>query len=151
MERTLGERLDRSQFSVLTQEDLLKLVFKFMGILTWLVSGLTGIGLVIGGLGIMTTMLLAVGERTGEIGIRMAVGATRKDVFLQFLGESVILSAIGAVSGLCVGGIASLGLNRFSPVHPLITPGLVIGTLGVGLMAGAIFGLLPAQKAARLD
>lgn len=151
IERTLGRRLDRSQFSVLTQEDLLKLVFRFMGVLTWLVSGLTSIALVIGGLGIMTVMLLAVGERTGEIGIRMAVGATRGDIFVQFLAESVLLSAIGSVGGLLFGAAVSAGLDRFSPVHPLIAADLVVGTIAVGLCAGALFGLLPARKASRLD
>lgn len=150
MENTLAKRLDRSQFSVLTQEDLLKLVYRFMGILTWLVSGLTGIALFIGGMGIMTVMLLSVGERVGEIGIRKAVGARRGDVFLQFLFESVLLSGLGAAAGLAVGALFCAVLDRLTPIHPLVTGDLTAGTLAVGLVIGALFGLLPARRAARL-
>ena len=150
MEATLARRLDKTQFSVLTQEDLLGLVYKFMGVLTWLVSGLTSIALFIGGMGIMTVMLLSVGERTGEIGIRKAVGARRGDVFLQFLGESIVLSGLGSAAGLVVGAIFCVGLDRFTPIHPTITRDLVLGTLGVGLVVGALFGILPARRAARL-
>ncbi len=150
METTLAKRLDRSQFSVLTQEDLLKLVYKFMGVLTWLVSGLTGIALFIGGMGIMTVMLLSVGERIGEIGIRKAVGARRADVFLQFLCESILLSSLGAAAGLLFGAVFCALLDRFTPIHPAISFDLVVGTLGVGLVVGALFGILPARRAARL-
>ena len=150
MESTLGKRLDKTQFSVLTQEDLLKLVYRFMGILTWLVSGLTGIALFIGGMGIMTVMLLSVGERVGEIGIRKAVGARRRDVFLQFLIESIVLSGLGAAAGLLVGSLFCAILDRFTPIHPSVTADLVGGTLGVGFVIGAFFGILPARRAARL-
>lgn len=150
MEGALAKRLDRSQFSVLTQEDLLKLVYKFMGVLTWLVSGLTSIALFIGGMGIMTVMLLSVGERIGEIGIRKAVGARRGDIFLQFLFESVVLSGLGAAAGLLVGALFCAGLDRLTPIHPTVTQDLVLGTLGIGLLIGCVFGLLPARKAGRL-
>ena len=151
MEATLAKRLDRSQFSVLTQEDLLKLVYRFMGILTWLVGGLTSIALFIGGMGIMTVMLMSVGERVGEIGIRKAVGATRRDVFFQFLCESVVLSLLGAMVGLAVGGLSCLALDRFTPIHPTITPGLVGMTVLVCLVVGVLFGIWPARRAGRMS
>ena len=150
MEAVLAKRLDKNQFSVLTQEDLQNLVFRFMGILTWLVAGLTSIALFIGGMGIMTVMLLSVGERTGEIGVRKAVGARRADVFLQFLFESVLLSIAGAAIGLAVSALACAGLDRLTPIHPTITGGVVGGTVLVCLLVGALFGILPARRAARL-
>lgn len=151
MEAVLAKRLDKNQFSVLTQEDLQNLVFRFMGILTWLVAGLTSIALFIGGMGIMTVMLLSVGERTGEIGVRKAVGARRNDIFLQFLFESVLLSFAGAAIGLLVSTIVCLALDRLTPIHPTITPAIVGGTVLVCLIVGALFGLLPARRAARLS
>ncbi len=151
MEAVLAKRLDRAQFSVLTQEDLQSLVFRFMGILTWLVSGLTSIALFIGGMGIMTVMLLSVGERVGEIGIRKAVGARRADVFLQFLCESVLLSLAGAVIGLAVAALVCASLDRLTPIHPTITAGVIGGTVLVCLLVGMLFGILPARRAARLS
>jgi putative ABC transport system permease protein len=99
----------------------------------------------------MNIMLVSVTERTKEIGIRKAVGATRLNILSQFLIEAVVLTGIGGLAGLVVGEIASLLMNKYSPL-PAYVPMWAIG-VGVGISAavGIIFGLWPAWKAARLD
>jgi putative ABC transport system permease protein len=151
VDRTLGARLGRETYSVLTQEDLLKLLFKVMSILTWLLTGLTSIALFVGGVGIMTVMLMSVNERTKEIGIRKTVGARRIDVFVQFFSEAVILSFVGGLAGLAISYAACLALTKFTVLKPLITFDTVALSLGVCLGVGAVFGLLPAMRAASRD
>lgn len=151
LDGVLEQTLDKQQFQVLTQEDLLGLVYKLVGILTWLVTGLTSIALFVGGVGIMTVMLMAVSERAKEIGIRKTVGATQRDIFLQFLAEAWLLSAIGG----CVGLIASLVICRtlswLTPIKPMVTPAIVLLSFGMSGGVGMVFGLLPAVRAAKKD
>lgn len=151
VDEALGRRLDRQQYSVLTQEDLLGLVYKVMGILTWLLTGLTSIALFVGGVGIMTVMLMSVNERSREIGIRKAVGARRSDIFVQFLVESTVLGTMGGLVGLALSWIVVQGFLRYTKIHPLITPGVVGLSLGVCVGVGAVFGAWPALNAARRD
>ena len=105
----------------------------------------------IGGIGVMNIMLVSVTERTKEIGVRKAVGATRFDILSQFLIEAVVLTAIGGLTGLAVGELLSFVVNKVSPL-PAYVPLWAIA-LGVGISAGVgiIFGLWPAWKAARLN
>ncbi len=148
VEGVLAKRLNRETYSVLTQQDLLKLVFKLMGILEWLLIGLTSIALFVGGVGIMTVMLMSVGERTKEIGIRKTVGARKSDVFLQFLSEAVILVFSGGLLGLAASYAACLALYYLTPIKPLVTWQTVGISMGVSLAVGAVFGLVPAMRAA---
>jgi putative ABC transport system permease protein len=149
IDRALGERLGKNDYSVMTPQDLLQMIYKLMGILTWLLTGLTSIGLFVGGVGIMTVMLMSVNERAKEIGVRMTVGARRSDVFLQFLCEATVLSLCGGTAGLLIGYLADLALYFWTPVKPLITVELCGLTLGMCLGVGVVFGLIPAMKAAR--
>jgi putative ABC transport system permease protein len=151
LDQVFQKRLDRQQFQVLTQEDLLGLVYKLMGILTWLLTGLTSIALFVGGVGIMTVMLMSVNERSSEIGIRKTVGARGADIFYQFLVESVILSLGGGTVGLLLSYLVDLALYRFTPVKPEITIGIVFLAFSVSITVGAIFGLIPALNASRKD
>ncbi len=151
LDRVFQKRLDRQQFQVLTQEDLLGLVYKLMGILTWLLTGLTSIALFVGGVGIMTVMLMAVNERSSEIGIRKTVGAKRADIFQQFLIEAIILALAGGVVGLAFSYIIDLALYRFTPVKPEITFGIIVLAFAVSVVVGAVFGLIPALNAAKKD
>ena len=151
VDKVLGARLDREMYSVLTQADLLKLVFKVMTILTTLLTGLTSIALFVGGVGIMTVMLMSVQERSKEIGIRKTVGARRSDIFVQFLGEAIVLSLAGGIAGLAVSFGVTKALAQFTVIKPLLTPGVVTMALGVCLAVGGVFGLLPAMRAARKD
>lgn len=151
VEGTLAKSHERETFSVVTQKDLLKLVYKLMSILTWLLSGLTSIALVVGGVGIMTVMLMSVNERTKEIGIRKTVGAKRTDVFQQFFVEAVVLAIVGGLFGLLISYGASLALYYFTPIKPMLTSNVVFLALTTCLSLGALFGILPAVNAARKD
>ncbi|MBS1706173.1 MAG: ABC transporter permease [Armatimonadetes bacterium] len=151
LEESLAKHLDRQQYSVLTNEDLLKLVYKLMGILTWLLVGLTSIALFVGGVGIMTVMLMSVNERSREIGIRKTVGARQKDVFWQFLAEAITLALIGGTVGFCFSYVVCVILYRYTDVKPSVTPGVALMCFGVCLLIGSIFGLIPAMRAARQD
>lgn len=147
----LERHLDREQFQVLTQEDLLGLVYKLTGILTWLLTGLTSIALFVGGVGILTVMLMSVNERSKEIGVRKAVGARGRDIFTQFLAEALLLSTFGGAVGLLLTFAVNAGLDHFTPIHPKVTSGVVALSLLTSLGVGGIFGVLPAMKAARKD
>lgn len=151
VESAIGSRLDRAQYSVQTLGDLLKLVFKLMGILTWLLTGLTSIALFVGGVGIMTVMLMSVNERSKEIGIRKTVGARWRDVFTQFLTEAMVLSLLGGLVGLAVSWVACRALEVYTPIKPLIEWDTIALCFGVSLGIGGFFGLLPALNAARQD
>lgn len=151
LESELGRRLDRSQYSVLTQEDLLGLIFSVMGILSTLVIGLTSIALFVGGMGILTVMLMSVNERRKEIGVLKAVGARNKDVFSQFLIEASIIGLAGVVAGLAVSAIVCWGLAAFTQIKPLMTWETVAMAFAVGIGVGGAAGLVPAMKAARQD
>ena len=151
LDQVFLKRLDKQEFQVLTQEDLLGLVYKLMGILTWLLTGLTSIALFVGGVGIMTVMLMAVNERSAEIGIRKTVGGRRSDIFQQFLVESVVLSLGGGCVGLLLSYGIDLALYRLTPVKPEITVGIVFLAFAVSVTVGAVFGLIPALNAAKKD
>ena len=151
LKKTLGQRLNENQFDILTQQDLLKVVYKFTNILQWLLIGLTGIALFVGGIGIMNVMLLSVGERTSEIGIRKAMGAPNRSIFRQFLIESIGIAFFGSLVGLTFSALVCLLLARFSPINPIITQLTVWGTIASSMFTGMIFGIIPSMKAARKD
>jgi putative ABC transport system permease protein len=112
---------------------------------------ISGIALMIGGIGVMNIMLVSVTERTREIGIRKAIGARRKDIMRQFLFEAIGLTAAGGTLGIISGALISFFVNRYSTL-PAFVPVWAIGLgLGVSVMIGLFFGLYPAFKAASLD
>lgn len=140
-----------NDFGVSSQDSLLDVYNQLTGATALVLTSISFVALMIGGIGVMNIMLVSVTERTKEIGIRKAVGATRLNILSQFLIEAVVLTAIGGLAGLAVGEIASLLMNKYSPL-PAYVPLWAIG-VGVGISAavGIIFGLWPAWKAARLD
>lgn len=151
VETELAKSLDEQQFSVLTQEDLLGLIYKVVGILGTLVVGLTSISLFIGGVGVMTVMLMAVNERRKEIGVRKATGARQADVFWQFLFESALIGLVGVVAGLIVNTVVCTLLAQNTNIKPVTTLATVGLAVMVGLGLGTVFGVIPAYRAARLD
>jgi len=140
-----------NDFGVSSQDSLLDVYNQLTGATALVLTSISFVALMIGGIGVMNIMLVSVTERTKEIGIRKAVGATRLNILSQFLIEAVVLTAIGGLAGLAVGEVASLLMNKYSPL-PAYVPLWAIG-IGVGISAavGIVFGLWPAWKAARLD
>lgn len=151
VEAALGERLDRDMFSVLTQRDLLKLVFQIMDLLTWLLTGLTSIGLFVGGVGIMVVMLMMVNERAKEIGIRKAVGARRRDVFLQFVFESGAIGLLGGGLGVALSALVGYVLAQTTPIKPILGAETIALGFAVSVGVGMMFGLVPAMRASSKD
>lgn len=148
----LKTRHGREDFTITTQEDMLRTLSNILDILTMAVGALGGISLLVGGVGIVTIMTIAVAERTSEIGLLTALGAPRRVILGLFLGEAVALSALGGLLGLALGiGIAQL-LRLAMPALPVHTPiAFVLLAETVAIAIGLIAGVLPARHAARLD
>ena len=140
-----------NNFGVSSQDSLLDVYNQLTGATALVLTSISFVALMIGGIGVMNIMLVSVTERTKEIGVRKAVGATKLNILSQFLIEAVVLTAIGGLTGLAVGELGSFLVNRYSPL-PAYVPLWAIG-LGVGISAavGIVFGLWPAWKAARLN
>jgi putative ABC transport system permease protein len=143
----------QADFQIRTQQDILQSAGQVSGILTLLLGAIAGISLVVGGIGIMNIMLVTVTERTREIGIRKAIGARRHDILMQFLIESMFLSAVGGALGIAVGALASalLPLLVASLPQPLVSGPSVALAFGVSVGIGLFFGIYPANRAARLN
>ena len=141
---------DDDDFSVLSQAQLLTIVQTIGGILTLLLAGIAAISLTVGGVGIMNIMLVSVTERTREIGIRKALGATEANIRSQFLIESVLLSIVGGMIGVALGFALSYAAGKLSgwPIAPSLMSAVV--AVGVSASIGIFFGYWPAGKAARL-
>jgi putative ABC transport system permease protein len=138
-------------FTIRTQKDALQTVGQITGALTIMLAAIAGISLFVGGIGIMNIMLVSVTERTQEIGLRKAIGATQQDILLQFLIESVIVSAIGGLVGTGVGVGGIMLVAAFTPLEAAISP-VAIGTaVGISGAIGLFFGVVPARRAAKLD
>ena len=148
----LAGRHGREDFTLTTQEDMLRTLSKILNVLTLAVGALGGISLLVGGVGIVTIMTIAVTERTNEIGLLKALGARERTILGIFLGEAVALSALGGVLGLALGiGIAQLAHLLF-PALPVQTPlSFVILAEAVAVVIGLAAGVLPARRAAMLD
>ncbi|MBD2499264.1 ABC transporter permease [Anabaena azotica] len=142
---------DEDDFTIRTQKDALQTVGQITGALTIMLAAIAGISLFVGGIGIMNIMLVSVTERTQEIGLRKAIGATEQDILLQFLIESVIVSAIGGLVGTGVGVSGIMLVAALTPLEAAISP-VAIGTaVGISGAIGLFFGVVPARRAAKLD
>jgi len=148
----LIERRDGvDDFEVTSLQELLSSFTQVFDVLTAFLAAIAGISLLVGGIGIMNIMLVVVTERTREIGIAKAIGATRRDVVLQFLVEAVLISVVGGLIGLGLAGLGALAVGRALDVQAAVTPGIVALALGVSGAIGIFFGVVPAWRAARLD
>jgi putative ABC transport system permease protein len=138
-------------FTVRNLADMADLASEASKVMTGLLASIAGVSLLVGGIGIMNIMMVSVTERTREIGVRMAVGATEGDVQRQFLVEAVVMSLIGGALGIVVGVGASLVIAATAGWPILVSGGAIAGSAAVAMAIGIFFGYYPAQKAARLD
>lgn len=129
----------------------LEQVNKVLGIFTAFIGAVAAISLLVGGIGVMNIMLVSVTERTREIGIRKAIGATTSAILLQFLTESVIISVIGGIIGMIVGITGAYIIGSFANITPSLSTGVIIGAILFSSAVGIFFGIYPARKAANLD
>lgn len=148
----LAARHGREDFTLTTQEDMLRTLSKILDILTAAVGALGGISLLVGGVGIVTIMTIAVSERTAEIGLLVALGARRRNILLLFLAEAVALAATGGLFGLLLGGGLAALIGFAVPALPVHTPWqFVFAAEACAVLIGLAAGVLPARRAARLD
>ena len=144
-----------NDFTLMSQKELQEATAQITGILTMFLGSIAGISLLVGGIGIMNIMLVSVTERTREVGIRKAIGATERDILLQFLFEAVVVSVLGGAAGIALGagGASLIGLVDFggSSMQAVVSPGAVMLAVGVSASIGLFFGVFPAVKASRLN
>jgi len=134
---------------VFDQTQLLETINSILSVLTLALGGIAAISLVVGGIGIMNIMLVTVTERTREIGLRKALGATPNLIMVQFLIEAALLSVLGGVIGLLIAYGGSLIIQAYFPAK--VTLGAVGLALGVSTLVGLVFGVAPARRAAKLS
>jgi len=141
---------DENDFEVMNQAEIKKTASASASTLTTLLAAIAGVSLIVGGIGIMNIMLVSVTERTREIGIRMAVGARSRDILLQFLSESILLSLFGGALGIAFAFIIVKALGSFAGIPAIIDPLIVALSAGFAAVVGIFFGYYPARKASRL-
>jgi putative ABC transport system permease protein len=140
-----------TNFSLLTQDAILNIWSKVTAVFFAVMIGLSSIGLMVGGIGVVAIMMISVTERTREIGVRKALGATRREILWQFLVEAATLTFIGGAIGLAIGGGGAWLLQHFTPVPARVPMWSVVVALLASALTGVVFGLVPANKASRMD
>jgi putative ABC transport system permease protein len=143
--------INEDDFTVQTQKDILRIVGTITGGLTALLAAIAAVSLLVGGIGIMNIMLVSVSERTQEIGLRKAIGASEQDILMQFMIEAVMLSEEGGIVGTGVGIGGILLVAAFSPLQAVVSPVAITLAVTVSGTIGLVFGVFPARQAARLD
>lgn len=151
IKQDMSKRHADDEFSVLTQEELLSMFGDIIGILTTAVSAIAAISLIVGGIGISSVMFMSVADRTREIGVRKAIGATGSVIMIQFLIESVVLSVFGGAVGLLLALFVNKIISERSVITPELTTSVIVLALGFCIGVGILFGLIPAARAALKD
>jgi len=149
-------KLGEDDFTIFSQQDFVATAKTITGVLTIFLGGVAGISLLVGGIGIMNIMLVSVTERTREIGLRKALGARRRDILIQFLTESILLSLMGGILGIGLGWLLSFIVGQIAaasntPLYPLIGINAILLATLFSTAVGLFFGLYPANRAASLQ
>jgi putative ABC transport system permease protein len=140
-----------ADFTIISPVELMETFGNVAAMFGWVLGGLAGISLLVGGIGIMNIMLVSVTERTREIGVRRAMGAKRRMILLQFVVEAIVMCVLGGAIGVLLGYGGARLVSSFSPMGAVVSPGAVMMALTVSAGIGLFFGIWPAWRAARLD
>jgi len=148
--------IGKDDFTIFTQQDFLSTASTITGVLTIFLGGIAAISLLVGGIGIMNIMLVSVTERTREIGLRKAVGAHKRDILIQFLTESSVLSLIGGLIGIFLGWLIAFVVGKIAvannaPIHPTLSVDIILLATLFSAAVGLFFGIYPANRAANLE
>ncbi|MFI5207395.1 MAG: ABC transporter permease [Gemmatimonadales bacterium] len=140
-----------NNFAIITQDKILENWNKATGVFFLVMICLSAIGLLVGGIGVIAIMMISVTERTREIGVRKALGATRREILWQFLVEAATLTLIGGVAGMLLGAGGVVAVRRFTPLPATVPVWAIVAALAASAFTGILFGILPASRASRLD
>jgi len=151
VQHLLGQTHKKKDYEVVVPLELLKRAEKTKRMFNIVLGSIAAISLLVGGIGIMNIMLASVTERTREIGIRRALGARRRDIILQFLVETVMLSAAGGLMGVFLGLVIPFFVTLFTEMLTIVTPWSPVIAFTISAMVGVLFGIYPALRAARMD
>jgi len=138
-------------FNVMNQADIVSAASSVTSTFTTLLGAVAGISLIVGGIGIMNMMLTTVTERTREIGLRKAIGATRRDISIQFLIEAIVLTILGGIIGIILGLLVSNAVNSLGILQTSVSLSSILLSFGVSAIIGIIFGYYPANRASKLN
>ena len=142
---------DENNFAIIRSDQLLEIFNTFIGVFFLVMLALSSVGLLVGGIGVIGIMMISVTERTREIGIRKAVGATRQEIMWQFLVESAVLTFLGGVAGLALGAGLAEAVAAYTPIPASIPLWAIFAAMGMAIVTGILFGIAPAYQASRLD
>lgn len=142
---------DENDFQIASAQDILSTVQTITGLLTVMIAGISGISLIVGGVGVMNIMLVSVTERTKEIGLLKSIGAKEKDILTQFLVEAVVMTSIGGLVGIVLGISGAFLISVVAGIPFVLSVPAIAIAVGVSMGVGIIFGLYPARRAARLS
>ena len=142
---------DENNFAIMRSDQLVEIFDTFIGVFALIMLALSSVGLLVGGIGVIGIMMISVTERTREIGIRKAVGATRQEIMWQFLVESAVLTLLGGIAGLLLGGGGAQAVAAYTPIPASIPLWAIFTAMAMAIVTGVLFGIAPAYRASRLD
>ncbi len=142
---------DENDFAIMRSDQLIELFNTFTGVFLLIMLALSSVGLLVGGIGVIGIMMIAVTERTREIGVRKAVGATRQEIMWQFLVESAVLTLLGGIAGLILGGAGAQAVAAYTPIPASIPLWAIFTAMAMAIVTGVLFDIAPAYRASRLD
>jgi putative ABC transport system permease protein len=134
-----------------TQDRVLDTFNKITAAFFIVMIALSSVGLMVGGVGVVAIMMISVTERTREIGVRKALGATRREIMFQFLVEAATLTLVGCVVGMALGAVIAWGIRSFTRIPATVPLLSVVAAVAASILTGVLFGLYPANKASRMD